>query len=118
MYKFFFLIPFILLITISILAAIRDTKNLSPILINGLIVLLVLYPTKTEHFYYKLLVIWVLTIVSQLSTFFLYEINGEQSYSILSFIFYTGNVLFFYLALIAIEGVYWEIGEAISNNKT
>lgn len=32
---------------------------------------------------------------------------------ILSVTFYTANVLFFYLALISIENVYWEIGEGV-----
>lgn len=106
-YKFFFLLPFLLLIVLTVLAAIRDTKNIPPILINGLIILFILYPTKKLHFYYKLFAIWLLVIGSQLSTLFIYEQFGDQAYLILSTIFYTGNVLFFYLALVSIENVYW-----------
>lgn len=46
LYKFFFILPFTLLITLSIMAAIRDINMLAPILINGLIILLILYPFK------------------------------------------------------------------------
>lgn len=71
-YKFFFLLPFLFLITLTVLAALRDPKNISPILINGLIILLILYPTKKLHFYYKMFAIWCLVIGSQLSTLFIY----------------------------------------------
>lgn len=101
-YKFFFLLPFLLLITLSILAAIRDINSLAPILINGLIIILILYPTKSQHYYYKLFVMWMLATGSQLSTFFIHEVKGDQAYYILSTIFYTGNIFFYYLALISI----------------
>lgn len=52
-------------------------------------------------------------MTSQLSTFFLYEIGGEQTYFILSAIFYTANVLFFYLAIVSIEKTYWELSEGV-----
>lgn len=117
LYKFFFALPFILLITLSILAAIRDTKNLAPILINGLIILLMLYPIKSDYYYYRLFLIMLLVIGSELSTFFIYEKLGEQAYLIISAIFYTANILFFYLALISIEKVYWDISQGIEQVK-
>ena len=113
LYKFFFFLPFILLITLSVLAAIRDINMLAPILINGLIILLILYPFKKQYFFIKVGFIWALAMTSQLSTFFLYEIGGEQTYFILSAIFYTANVLFFYLAIVSIEKTYWELSEGV-----
>lgn len=113
MYKFFFALPFLLLIALSILATIRDLNNLAPILVNGLIILLILYPFKNEFYYFRMFFIVLLAFGSQLATFFIYEKNGEQAYYILSVIFYTANVIVFYVALISIEREYWEIGEGI-----
>jgi uncharacterized membrane protein len=76
-YKFFFLLPFLLLAALSILAAYRNIISLAPFLINGLIVLLILYPTKNEYHYYKLVGMWLLATGSQLSTLFITEINGD-----------------------------------------
>jgi hypothetical protein len=86
-------------------------------MINGLIILLILYPTKTQYYYYKLLGMWTLATGSQLSTLFIGGIQGNEAYYIISVIFYTGNVLFFYLALLAIEQVYWEVSEAVKSVK-
>lgn len=99
------------------MAAVRDANNLAPILINGLIILLMLYPIKNQFYYYRLFLIMLLVLGSQLSTFFIYEKSGEQAYLIISCIFYTGNILFFYLALLAIERVYWEIGQGVEALK-
>ena len=71
-YKICFILPFLFLIALSVLAAIRSPTNLAPILINGLIIILLLYPTKIEHYYYKLAGIWILVFGSQLSTFFIF----------------------------------------------
>lgn len=113
LYKLCFVLPFALMIAFAILGALEKPVDLAPLLINGLIVILMLYPTKPEHHYYKMGIIFVLAFGSQLATFFIYEKGDTQVYYVLSAIFYTANAIFFYLGLVALEGDYWEISEGV-----
>lgn len=46
LYKLCFVLPFALMIAFAILGALEKPVDLAPLLINGLIVILMLYPTK------------------------------------------------------------------------
>lgn len=107
LYKGFFVLPFMLLIAITVIQSIKNILNLPTILINGLIIVLIVFPTKTSHFYVRMIGIWALTFGSQLSTLFIHLTDSQYIYYVLSIIFYSGNILFFFLGLLAIEGCYW-----------
>ena len=47
LYKGFFVLPFLLLIAITVIQSIKNILNLPTLLINGLIIILILFPTKT-----------------------------------------------------------------------
>lgn len=116
-YKGFFCVPFLLILTISILRAIDDVNNLAPLLINGTIILLLLYPTKKEHSNIKNFIMWLFAFASAIAVMFLYLQTDDAVYYLLSALFYSANILFFFLSLLCIEGTYWEIGEAIDSAK-
>ena len=107
LYKAFFILPFLLLSVLAILKAIENPRNLATILINGLIIILVLYPSKREFFFFKGAAVWALVLGSQCSTLFIYLTDSKYVYLILSAIFYAANICLFYLALLSIEGTYW-----------
>lgn len=56
---------------------------------------------------------WTLALGSQLATLFLYLQTTETVYYLLSVVFYSANIVFFFLSILSIEGCYWEIAEAI-----
>lgn len=118
LYKIFFTLPFLLLIALAILKALEKPENLASIMINGFIIILMLYPSKREFFYLKLAAIWVLAMGSQFSALFISLRKSEHIYTILSAIFYSANVCCFYLALLSIENCYWEISQGINKFKS
>lgn len=78
------------------------------IIVNGLIVLLTIYPIKNKYFYLNKMVIWILAVVSQLNTLYLYYDTAENNiYTLLCTIFYPINCILFCLALLAHEQDYF-----------
>jgi hypothetical protein len=71
LYKFFFALPFLLLLVIAIYQAVDEPISFLTYMVNGLIILLIINPTKEMHFYYKQVGLWLLAITSQLVTLFL-----------------------------------------------
>ena len=71
-------------------------------MLNGLVILLSIYPIPDEWFYRRSFVIWLLVIGSQFDT--LYQHVGTttvDTYSILSTIFYPINSILFCLAVLS-----------------
>jgi hypothetical protein len=117
-YHLFFAVPFALLLVIAIIRAFSRPTEFVTIVLNGLIVLLTIYPIKDEWFNRSKSVVLLLVIASQLDT--LYEYVGTasiDSYSVLSAIFYPINAVLFCLALLSHEQDYWELNHAIHECK-
>ena len=113
-YKAFFALPFLLLIVIAILRAVVDYKEFFTILVNGMILLLIIYPFKTNFFYFKLIIIWVLAVSSQfISLYWSNSTTPTDYYIIFSCIFYPINCVLFCLALLSKETSYWEIAHTL-----
>jgi hypothetical protein len=72
-YKSFFVLPFLLLIAMTIIQALNKLADIPIILVNGLIVLLITYPFKTNFYYIKEVIIWIFAIASQFIALFLQE---------------------------------------------
>jgi hypothetical protein len=101
-YKVFFSLPIALLIIISIIRGISNALQFLPILINGGIVLLILYPTKQSFYYAKEICLWILAVASQFITIFLFFDTAQSDfYTLLSSIFYPINCILFCLAMLA-----------------
>ena len=110
-YKVFFALPFILLAIIAILRAIISPIELVTILVNGLIILLIIYPFKITFFYAKEIIMWILAITSQLVTLYA-NINNQKGkeadlYPLLSSIIYPVNAILFCIGLLSQENAYW-----------
>ena len=102
LYKTFFVLPFLLLLAIAGIRAVTAPTEFVTIVLNGLIVLLTIYPTKDEWFYRSKFVIWLLVIGAQFDC--LYQHVGPASidtFSILSSIFYPINGILFCWAILA-----------------
>lgn len=113
-YKCFFALPFVLLFSIAVLRAMVTASEFATIAVNGLIVLLIVYPFKTSFFYAKQIILWLLAITSQLISLYLkVDKSAIDPYGLLSCIFYPINALLFSLALLASEGNYWEMAMAV-----
>lgn len=84
------------------------------IIVNGLIVLLTIYPIKNKYFYANKLAIWVLAVVSQLNTLYLHYGSGLNIYTLLCSIFYPINCIIFCLALLTREDDYFELNQVIA----
>ena len=76
-------------------------------MVNGLIVLLTIYPIKNKYFYTNKLAIWVLVVASQLNTLYLHYDTSKSLYPLLCSIFYPVNCIIFCLALITREEDYF-----------
>jgi hypothetical protein len=102
-YKCFFGLPFLLLLIISILSGIVQPIKFVIIMVNGLIVLLIIYPFKATFFYFKELILEILAITSQFITLFygLYRNSDADSYTLLACVFYPLNCILFCLALLS-----------------
>lgn len=101
-YKSFFVLPFILLVVMAILRATVVPRELPIIFVNGLIVLLITYPFKTNFYYIKEIALWVLAVASQFIALFLQSQNGNiDYYTLLCTIFYPINCVLFCLALLS-----------------
>lgn len=84
-------------------------------MLNGLVVLLTIYPIKNLWFNTSKLLIWLLVIASQLNTLYLYlDSTTTNTYTLLSAIFYPINAILFSLASLSNEEDYWEIDQAIA----
>lgn len=87
---------------IAIIRATVAATELPIILVNGLIVLLITYPFKTNFYYIKEVVLWVLAVASQFIALFLQSQNGNNDYyTLLCTIFYPINCVLFCLALLS-----------------
>lgn len=75
LYKLSYVTPFLLLIVISILRGISKTADLSFILINGLILILIAYPLKQKSYFWKLGALYLLAIGSQFVNLFIESSN-------------------------------------------
>ena len=114
LYKSFFVLPFLLLAVIAIIRAFEDLSEVLAILVNGLILILIVYPFKTGFFYVKEVVMWGLAIASQFVSLYLDSAGSQDSYySLLCSIFYPANSILFCLALLAQEDDYWEVADAV-----
>jgi hypothetical protein len=111
LYHFFFILPFIIIAAITVLRGTKNYMEFPAILVNGLIVILMVYPVYREYYYFQYGVIWFLALASQAFSQFLDDANTESTSSFMeiSFIFYTLNSLVFCLALLFNEKVYWEL---------
>jgi hypothetical protein len=69
------MLPFAIIALISILRGVKNGINLLPILINGLVVILIIYPSQREIYYIKYSIIWCLAVISQLLSIFLADSN-------------------------------------------
>jgi len=74
-YKSFFILPFAIIVLISILRGVKNGIDLLPILINGLVVILIIYPSQRHIYYIKYSIIWFLAVTSQLLSIFLSDSN-------------------------------------------
>lgn len=84
-------------------------------MLNGLVVLLTIYPIKNLWFNTSKVLIWLLVIASQLNTLYLYlDSTTTNTYTLLSAIFYPINAILFSLASLSNEEDYWEIDQAIA----
>lgn len=114
-YHIFFAVPFLLLLIAAIMRAVVVPVDFVIILINGLIVLLTIYPTKAELFYRSRMVISVLVVASQFTTLYVQVgTNSGDYYTLLSSILYPVNCMMFCMAVLAHEDTYWEIDQAIA----
>ena len=101
-YKSFFVLPFLVLVAIAVLRATAAAQELPIILVNGLIVLLITYPFKTNFYYIKEVGLWVLAVASQFIALFLQSQSGNNDYyTLLCTIFYPINCVLFCLALLS-----------------
>lgn len=86
----------------TILQALSKLSDIPIILVNGLIVLLITYPFKTNFYYIKEVIIWVFAIASQFIALFLQAKNlNVDYYTLLCTIFYPINCILFCLALLS-----------------
>ena len=114
-YHIFFAVPFFLLAVIAIIRAIVTPTDFITIILNGMIILLTIYPIPDEWFFRNKAVIWLLVIGSQFDT--LYQYVGTSSvdtYTIVSSIFMPINAILFCFALLSSENDYWELNTAIA----
>ena len=101
-YKSFFVLPFLLLIAIATIQALYKLSDIPIIMVNGLIVLLITYPFKTNLYYIKEVTIWVFAIMSQFLALFLQaDQTNIDYYTLLCTIFYPINCILFCLALLS-----------------
>jgi hypothetical protein len=107
-YKSFFVLPFLLLIAIVVIQAFNKLVDIPIILVNGLILLLITYPFKTNFYYIKEIIIWIFAVASQFIALFLQskDVNVDY-YTLLCTIFYPINSILFCLALLSREDKYW-----------
>lgn len=107
-YHIFFVVPFVLLLLIAIIRATVNGTEFVTIMLNGLVVLLTIYPIKNLWFNTSKLLVWLLVIASQLNTLYLYlDSTTKNTYTLLSAIFYPINGIIFSLASLSNEQEYW-----------
>ena len=101
-YHIFFGVPFCFLVAIAIARAISNPVEFVTIILNGLIILLSIYPIPDEWFYRRSFVIWLLVIGAQFDTFYQFVNNtAVDTYAVLSSIFYPINAILFCLAILS-----------------
>jgi ammonia channel protein AmtB len=77
LYILFFLLPFIIITAITILRGIKNYMEFPAIFVNGLIIILIIYPIHREYYYFQYGIIWFLALSSQLFSQFLTDSNPD-----------------------------------------
>ncbi len=81
LYQFFFILPFIIIVVITVLRGTNNYIEFPAIFVNGLILILIIYPVYREYYYFQYGVIWFLALASQLFSQFLTDANLESTSS-------------------------------------
>lgn len=111
LYYFELFLPVLLMIVLFLEIAVRDVTSGFIVLVNGMLLLSLIYLTNPSTFYIKIGIILGLLLAAELITLYLNDKTKETMYSASSAIFFSLNGILVSLALFANESIYWDLSE-------